>query len=65
MSTRRTGRLGTDEGIPLRHQFPPLNHAAEQGAKPRIDGPFTNSGLAALAGLEGVVELDLLWHVKA
>ncbi len=28
-----------------------------------IDGPFTNAGLASLAGLEGVVDLDLFWHV--
>ena len=28
-----------------------------------IDGPFTNAGLAGLAGLEGVYELDLFWHV--
>jgi hypothetical protein len=28
-----------------------------------IDGPFTNDGLASLAGLEGVFELDLFWHV--
>ena len=28
-----------------------------------IDGPFTNDGLAGLAGLEGVADLDLFWHV--
>jgi len=28
-----------------------------------IDGPFTNAGLASLAGLEGVFDLDLFWHV--
>jgi hypothetical protein len=28
-----------------------------------IDGPFTNKGLAGLAGLEGVFDLDLFWHV--
>ena len=28
-----------------------------------IDGPFTNAGLAALAGLDGVFDLDLFWHV--
>ncbi|MBL8217669.1 MAG: hypothetical protein JNL62_00480 [Bryobacterales bacterium] len=59
-----TGRLVTDKGIPLLHQFPLLKHAAEQGAKLLIDGPFTNSGLAALAGLDGVFELDLFWHVS-
>ena len=29
-----------------------------------IDGPFTNQGLASLAGLEGVSDLDLFWHVS-
>jgi hypothetical protein len=28
-----------------------------------IDGPFTNAGLASLAGLEGVGDLDLFWNV--
>ena len=28
-----------------------------------IDGPFTNQGLATLAGLNGVYALDLFWHV--
>ncbi|HEV8129730.1 MAG TPA: hypothetical protein VGQ81_00640, partial [Acidobacteriota bacterium] len=28
-----------------------------------VDGPFTNQGLASLAGLEGVYALDLFWHV--
>jgi hypothetical protein len=29
------------------------------GAHLLIDGPFTNAGMAGLAGLEGVLELDL------
>jgi len=57
-----TGRLVTDAGIPLLHNFPLLKIAGE-GAKLLIDGPFTNAGLAVLAGLEGVFELDLFWHV--
>ena len=28
-----------------------------------IDGPFTDRGFASLAGLEGVGDLDLFWHV--
>ena len=70
-----TGRLVTDEGLPLLHQFPRLN--VWNGPRPSalvtgddekvghllIDGPFTNRGLASLAGLDGVAELDLFWHV--
>jgi hypothetical protein len=71
-----TGRLVTDAGLPLLHNFPLLKkwHGPQiaPGAKeelanaPRllIDGPFTNQGLASLAGLEGVAELDLFWHVS-
>lgn len=59
-----TGRLVTDEGIPLLHNFPLLKTADDDGARLLIDGPFTNAGLAALAGLEGVFELDLFWHVN-
>lgn len=58
-----TGRLVTDAGIPFLHNFPHLKQAGE-GAKLLLDGPFTNAGLAALAGLEGVVDLNLFWHVK-
>lgn len=71
-----TGKLVTDAGLPLLHNFPLLKkwHGPQlaSGAKeeldnaPRllIDGPFTNQGLASLAGLEGVAELDLFWHVS-
>jgi hypothetical protein len=70
-----TGRLVTDEGLPLLHQFPRLKTwhgppAAAAGKEDAdvvghllIDGPFTNRGLASLAGLEGVADLDLFWHV--
>ncbi len=57
------GRLVTDAGIPLLHNFPLLKTADGEGAQLLIDGPFTNAGLAALAGLDGVFELDLFWHV--
>jgi ankyrin repeat protein len=71
-----TGKLVTDAGLPLLHEFPMLKkwHGGDidSGAKEAIanaahlliDGPFTNNGLATLAGLEGVFELDLFWHVK-
>ena len=69
-----TGRFVTDAGLPLLHNFPMLKtwHGGEISADPKdipqagrllIDGPFTNNGLAGLAGLEGVAELDLFWHV--
>jgi hypothetical protein len=35
----------------------------ESGGHLLVDGPFTNRGLASLAGLEGVADLDLFWHV--
>jgi len=71
-----TGKLVTDAGLRFLHHFPmvktwhgpavrpgddPSDPAG--GARLVIDGPFTNAGLASLAGLEGVFELDLFWHV--
>ncbi len=70
-----SGRLVTDAGLPLLHNFPLLKrwHGADTTSGDKeaianathllIDGPFTNNGLASLAGLEGVFELDLFWHV--
>jgi hypothetical protein len=71
-----SGRLVTDRGLPRLHNFPmlktwrtgeiPTSGAADVIAHAThllIDGPFTNTGLASLAGLEGVFELDLFWHV--
>jgi hypothetical protein len=70
-----SGRLVTDAGLPLLHNFPILKTwlgpeipletygPVPNGAHLLIDGPFTNQGLAKLAGLEGVLELDLFWHV--
>lgn len=59
-----TGNRVTDAGLALLHNLPRLKTADEKGARLLIDGPFTNAGLAALAGLDGVVDLDLFWHVK-
>ena len=58
-----TGRLVTDAGLPLLHNIPLLKTWGGEGAKLLIDGPFSDAGLAGLAGLEGVFELDLFWHV--
>jgi hypothetical protein len=61
-----TGRLVTDAGLPLLHHFPMLKrwHGEDAGGTLLIDGPFTDAGLSGLAGLEGVADLDLFWHVS-
>ncbi len=71
-----SGRLVTDAGLPLLHNFPLLKmwhgehitsgakEAIANAAHLLIDGPFTDSGLASLARLEGLFELDLFWHVS-
>src|SRR6185503_14109146 len=61
-----SGRLVTDAGLQMLHNFPRLRawHGGEAGGSHLlIDGPFTDDGLASLAGLDGVFELDLFWHV--
>jgi hypothetical protein len=58
-----TGRLVTDAGLRLLHNFPLLKTGDGNGAQLLIDGPFTNEGLRSLIGLEGVVGLDLFRHV--
>lgn len=57
-----TGRLTTDAGLRRLRNFPLMVECAE-GASLLLDGPFTNEGLRSLAGLAGVRELDLFWHV--
>ena len=55
----------TDAGLRLLQEFPRLKASPGNGEKPGrllIDGPFTDDGLAALAGLDGVSELDVFWH---
>jgi hypothetical protein len=58
-----TGANVTDAGLQLLKHFPHLETLSGDGATLLIDGPFTNAGLAGLAGLDGVVDLDLFWHV--
>jgi hypothetical protein len=58
-----SGRLVTDSGLRLLRNFPTLANWHEDGAQLLIDGPFTNAGLASLAALAGVRDLDLFWHV--
>ena len=57
----RSGRLVTDAGLPLLHDLP--HFARGTDASLLLDGPFTDAGFAALAGLEGIADLDLFWHV--
>ncbi len=62
-----SGRLVTDAGLRILHSFPRFTtwHGSDEPntAHLLIDGPFTDNGLASLAGLDGVFELDLFWHV--
>jgi hypothetical protein len=60
-----SGLLLTDAGIPLLHNFPLLKTADHEGASLSIDGRFTNAGLAAVVGLDGIFELGLFWHVRS
>ena len=62
-----SGQLVTDAGLRFLHNFPMFAKRDDGDVPCRllIDGPFTDHGLASLAGLEGVEELDLFWHVTA
>jgi hypothetical protein len=73
----KTGRLVTDAGIPLLHEFPAFKRWQDAsiryglmdfGAETNnlmLDGPFTDAGLAQLAGLDGVFGLNFFWHTPA
>ena len=58
-----TGRLVTDAGLAMLRDFPLFRTWQDERTHLLIDGPFTNHGLASLAGLDGVYALDLFWHV--
>jgi hypothetical protein len=73
----KTGRLVTDAGLLLLHDFPVFK--TWQGGEPRfdlmsfgnadpnflmVDGPFSDAGLASLVGLDGLFGLGLFWHVS-
>ena len=73
----RTGRRVTDAGLPFLHQFPVFKSwqggalryslmSADAGPNHLLlDGPFTDEGLARLAGLNGLFGLSFFWHVSA
>jgi len=64
LSSFATGKMVTDAGLRLLHNFPRLETwQGDEHTRLLIDGPFTNDGLANLAGLDGVADLDLFWHV--
>jgi hypothetical protein len=74
LSRFSTGRSVTDAGIPLLHQYPVF--AAWRGGELKyglmgagsgpnhlmLDGPFTDRGLASLAGLDGLFGVSFFWH---
>jgi hypothetical protein len=73
----KTGRLVTDAGLPLLHDFPVfktwqggapsydlMSHGDTEPTYLMVDGPFSDSGFATLAGLDGVFGLGLFWHVS-
>ena len=73
----KTGRGVTDAALPLLHQLPIFKtwHGGKieyslmsADAEPNhllLDGPFTNEGLASLAGLDGLFGLSFFWHTSA
>jgi hypothetical protein len=71
----KTGKLVTDRGIPLLHDFPvfktrrpptdvryDLMSFGLESHDLMIDGPFTDGGLSGLAGLDGLWGLGFFWH---
>jgi len=64
LSSFASGKLVTDAGLRLLHNFPRLKTwQGDESTRLLIDGPFTNAGLASLPGLAGIFDLDLFWHV--
>ncbi len=59
-----TGRLVTDRGLAMLLDFP-MFRTWHRETRLLLDGPFSDEGLAGLAGLDGVSALDLFWHCSA
>jgi hypothetical protein len=75
LSQVATGRMVTDAGLALLREFPAFRTAFEGEVEygltsfsgPNhllLDGPFTDQGLRALVGLEGLVGVNLFWHTS-
>ncbi len=72
-----TGRVVTDKGIPDLHHIPAFREwlggdievglmgAGRLPNRLTIDGAFTDAGLAALEGLDGLAALSFFWHSRA
>jgi hypothetical protein len=70
----RTGREVTDAGLETLHHFPifkswmggevryGLMSAQAEPNHLMVDGPFSNAGIASLAGLDGLFGLSFFWH---
>ncbi len=77
LSHLMTGRLVSDEGIRRLQDVPRFKtwHGGEPeyslmnfGAKPThllLDGRFTNRGVGAMEGLDGLFGLDFFWHTSS
>ncbi len=73
----KSGREVTDAGVALLHHIPVFKtwHGGElkyslmdSEAGPNqltLDGPFTDTGVAMLAGLDGLFALSFFWHTPA
>ena len=58
----KTGRSVTDAGISALYDIPAFASSADQDTDLLLDGPFTNEGLQAVTGLDGVKSLGFFWH---
>jgi hypothetical protein len=73
----KTGKQVSDAGLRLLHQFPVFKSwqggelsyglmGAEAGPNHlMVDGPFTDQGLIALVGLDGLFGINFFWHTTA
>jgi hypothetical protein len=73
----RSGRLVTDRGVALFPRFPAFREVRGDESKMdlmafsalptdlMLDGSFTDRGLSALVGLDGLVGLSFFWHCTA